>query len=289
MKLSSQIIAWIGATLFAVSANAWPRLSPTKRELEGPRDLLVGLLEWFGGIGEFCVRLVSAAARPTYEGRELLRQMDEIGSKSLPLVALAGAAIGVVLSLHTRDTLVQFGAESMLPALIIISIVKESGPIITALVVSGRVGAGIGAELGSMKVTEQIDAIEASAVNPYKFLVATRIVACMAMLPLLTIAADFCGILAGWAANTLVEPISLKLFLTQGLKQADFADLLPAIIKTVVFGFIIGAIGCFQGMRAKGGTEGVGRASTSAVVLSSLFVILADVVLVRLIITFFPQ
>jgi phospholipid/cholesterol/gamma-HCH transport system permease protein len=233
--------------------------------------------------------MVSAAARPPYEGRELLRQMDEIGSKSLPLVALAGAAIGVVLSLHTRDSLVRFGAESLLPTLIIMSIVKESGPIITALVVSGRVGAGIGAELGSMKVTEQIDAIEASAVNPYKFLVATRIVACMAMLPLLTIAADFCGIVAGWAANTLVEPISLKLFLTQGLNQADFGDLLPAIFKTVVFGFIIGAVGCFQGMRARGGTEGVGRASTSAVVLSSLFVILADVVLVRMIITFFPQ
>jgi len=143
--------------------------------------------------------------------------------------------------------------------------------------------------LGSMKVTEQIDAIEASAVNPYKFLVATRILACMAMLPLLTIAADFCGILAGWAANTLIEPISLKLFLSQGLKQANFADLLPSVFKTVVFGFIIGVVGCFQGMRAEGGTEGVGRASTSAVVLSSLFVILADVVLVRLIITFFPR
>jgi len=111
----------------------------------------------------------------------------------------------------------------------------------------------------------------------------------MAMLPLLTIAADFCGIMTGWVANALVEPISLKLFLTQGLKEADFSDLLPAIFKTVVFGFIIGLIGCFQGMRAKGGTEGVGRASTSAVMLSSLFVILADVVLVRLIITFFPQ
>jgi phospholipid/cholesterol/gamma-HCH transport system permease protein len=177
----------------------------------------------------------------------------------------------------------------MLPALIIISIVKESGPIITALVVSGRVGAGIGAELGSMKVTEQIDAIEASAVDPYKFLAATRVVACMLMLPLLTIIADFCGIVAGWLANALAEPMSFKLFLNYGLAQADFTDLLPSTFKTVVFGFIIGVIGCFQGMRARGGTAGVGRASTSAVVLSSLFVILADVVLVRLIITFFPE
>lgn len=244
--------------------------------------------EWFGGIGSFCGRVIKDAVRPPYEKRELLRQMDEIGAKSLPLVALAGAAIGVVMSLHLGDSLARFGAKSIVPALIILSIVKESGPIITALVVSGRVAAGIGAELGSMKVTEQIDAIEASAVNPYKFLASTRVVACMLMLPLLTMVADFCGIVAGWIANALVEPMSLRLFLTMGLEQSDFSDLLPATLKTVVFGFIIGSIGCFQGMRASGGTEGVGRASTSAVVLSSLFVILADVVLVRLIITFFP-
>lgn len=252
-------------------------------------SLVLSALEWFGGIARFCVRLMKAAARPPYEMKELLRQMDEVGAKSLPLVALAGAAIGVVLSLHTRDSLSQFGAVSMLPALIILSVVKESGPIITALVASGRVAAGIGAELGSMRVTEQIDAIEASAVDPYKFLVATRVLACVMMLPLLTIVADVCGIITGWIANTLVEPISLKLFLTMGLKDAHFADLLPSTLKTSVFGFIIGIIGCYQGMRARGGTAGVGRASTSAVVLSSLFVILADVVLVRLIITFYPQ
>jgi phospholipid/cholesterol/gamma-HCH transport system permease protein len=262
----------------------------TANEAASERKIfLYPILEWFGEIGKFCMHFVRAALTPPYEGRELLRQMDEIGAKSLPLVALAGAAIGVVLSLHTRESLIRFGAESLLPALIIISIVKESGPIITALVVSGRVGAGIGAELGSMKVTEQIDAIEASAVNPYKYLAATRIIACMFMLPLLTIVADFCGIITGWVVNALAEPMPFKLFLNYGLAQADFADLLPSTLKTVVFGFIIGVVGCFQGMRAKGGTTGVGRASTSAVVLSSLFVILADVVLVRMIITIFPE
>src|SRR6185436_14660718 len=134
-----------------------------------------------------------------------IRQMDVIGAKSLPLVALAGAATGVVLSLETRDSLIRFGAKSMLPAVIVFSILRESGPIITALVLSGRVGAGIGAELGSMKVTEQIDAMEASAVNPYKFLAVTRVVACIAMLPLLTLASDFCGIIMGWIANALTE------------------------------------------------------------------------------------
>jgi phospholipid/cholesterol/gamma-HCH transport system permease protein len=289
MKRYAQARASFGARSSAISTGSGPRPDSAKTTLASPKALLLSTLEWFGGIGEFGVRLVKAAIAPPYEGRELLRQMDEVGAKSLPLVALAGAAIGVVLSLHTRDSMAQFGAKSMLPTLIILSLIKETGPIITALVVSGRVGAGIGAELGSMKVTEQIDAIEASAVNPYKFLVATRVVACMLMLPLLTMVADFCGIITGWIANALAEPMSLRFFLNEGLAQANFADLLPSTFKTVVFGFIIGLIGCFQGMNARGGTAGVGRASTSAVVLASLFVILADVVLVRLIITLFPQ
>lgn len=254
---------------------------------QGVKTLFVSFFEWFGELGLFCGRVVRAALTPPYEGRELIRQMDEVGSKSLPLVALAGAAIGVVLSLQTRDSLIRFGAKSLLPAVVIISIIKETGPIITALVVSGRVGAGIGAEIGSMKVTEPIDAMEASAVNPYKLLAVTRVLACVLMLPLLTIVADFCGIMMGWITNTLVEPISLKLYITIGFKRMAYNDLLPPTFKTAVFGLIIGVIGCFQGMRTRGGTEGVGRSTTGSVVLSSLFVILADVLLVRLILVFF--
>src|ERR1700689_4109776 len=140
------------------------------------------------------------------------------------MAALAGAATGVVLSLQTRDSLTRFGAKSVLPAVIAFSLIKETGPIITGLVLSGRVGAGIGAELGSMKVTEQIDAMEASAVDPYKYLVATRVTACILMLPLLTLAADFCGIMMGWVASTLAEPISLRLFLRIGLQSVTFHD-----------------------------------------------------------------
>jgi phospholipid/cholesterol/gamma-HCH transport system permease protein len=169
-----------------------------------------------------------------------------------------------------------------------ISIITESGPIITGLVVSGRVGAGIGAALGSMKVTDQIDAMEVSGVNPYRYLAATRILACALMLPLLTLAADFSGVVMGWIANTIAEPMSFRLFLDTGLKHVTFNDFLPPTFKTVVFGLIIGVISCFQGMRVRGGTEGVGRAATSSVVLSSLFIILADVVLVRFILVFFP-
>jgi len=250
-----------------------------------PRHFFVSVLEWFGDLGLFCSRLFRACLSPPYEFREFLRQCDEIGSKSLPLIALAGAATGVVMSLQTRDSLVRFGAKSFLPAVIVFSLVKESGPIITGLMVSGRVGAGIGAQLGSMRVTEQIDAMEASAIDPFKFLVATRVLACIVMLPLLTLASDFCGILMGWIANTLTEPVSLRLFLDNGFKNMLFSDFIPPTLKTMVFGFIIGIVACFQGMRTQGGTEGVGRSATSSVVLSSLFVVLADVVLVRLIIT----
>ena len=253
------------------------------REATKAKDVLVSLVEWLGDLGLFCARVLRAALVPPYEFGEFFRQCDEIGSQSLPLIALAGAATGVVLSLQTRDSLVRFGAKSFLPAVIVFSIIKESGPIITGLMVSGRVGAGIGAELGSMRVTDQINAMEASAVDPYKYLVATRVLACMLMLPLLTLASDLCGVLMGWVAQNLAEPISLRLFLEDGFKNALFSDFLPPTLKTVCFGFIIGLVACFQGMRTRGGTEGVGRAATSSVVLSSLFVILADVILVRLI------
>src|SRR5205823_14386841 len=142
----------------------------------------------------------------------------------------------VVIALETRDSLIRFGGKALLPAVIVFSVIKESGPIITGLVLSGRVGAGIGAELGAMKVTEQIDAIEASAVNPYKFLAAPRILACVLMLPLLTLATDFCGILMGWVTCTLLEPISLRLFINDGFKNVAFNDFLPPTFKTLVFG-----------------------------------------------------
>src|SRR5438034_173249 len=249
------------------------------------KTFLVGVVEWFGELGFFCGRLLRAFATRRYEFSELIRQCDEIGSKSLPLVALAGAATGVVVSLQTRASLVRFGAKSFLPAVIVFSIIKETGPIITGLIVSARVGAVIGAQLGSMKVTEQIDAMEASAVDPYKFLVATRVLACILMLPLLTLASDFCGIFMGWIANMLAEPISLRLFLESGFKNAMFSDFIPPTLKSIVFALIIGLVSCFQGMRTRGGTEGVGRSETSSVVLSSLFVVVADVLLVRLILT----
>jgi phospholipid/cholesterol/gamma-HCH transport system permease protein len=252
-------------------------------QLRDAKGIISAFFTWFGELGLFFSRTVRSGLTPPYELRELVRQMDEIGSKSLPLVALAGAALGIVMSMQLRDALIRFGGKSLLPAVIVLSILKESGPIITALVVCGRVGAGIGAELGSMKVTEQIDAIEASAVDPFKLLVVTRVLACILMLPLLTILAGFCGVFMGWVTNTVLEPVSFTMFIHDGVERLTFSDLLPATLKTTVFGLIVGIIGCFQGMRTQKGTAGVGRAATNSVVVSSLFVILADVILVRLI------
>jgi phospholipid/cholesterol/gamma-HCH transport system permease protein len=245
-------------------------------------------LEWFGDMGSFSWKVICASFTRPFEFREIVRQFDEIGSKSLPLVALAGAAIGTVLALESRSSLARFGAKSMLPAAIVYSILHEMGPIVTGLVVSGRVGAGIGAELGSMKVTEQIDAIEASAVNPYKLLAFTRILACILVLPLLTLVTDFCGVCAGWVATALADPISFHRFINKGFSGVSFSDFLAPTFRTSAFGLIIGLVACFQGMRTRGGTEGVGRSATSSVVLASLFVILADVILVKLILIFFP-
>jgi phospholipid/cholesterol/gamma-HCH transport system permease protein len=250
--------------------------------------LLTAAFEWFGELGIFSARLLRAAFSAPVEWREIVRQCDQIGSLSLPLVALAGAATGVVLELETRDSLTRYGAKSMLPAVIIFALIKESGPIIAGLMVAARAGAGIGAQIGSMRVTEQIDAMEVSAVDPYKFLVFTRVLACVLMVPLLTLAANFFGVLFGWIASWIQDGISLRLFVERGFQVVAFSDFIPSTLKTSIFGLIIGLVACFQGMGTTGGTEGVGRATTSSVVLSSLFVILADVVLVRLILVIWP-
>jgi phospholipid/cholesterol/gamma-HCH transport system permease protein len=249
--------------------------------------LLMGFFEWFGNLGIFSWRVLRAAVTPPFEWRELIRQLDDVGSQSLPLVALAGAAVGAVLAMEVRSSMSRFGATSLLPSAIVYSVIQEMGPTITGLVVSGRVGAGIGAELASMKVTEQIDAIEASAINPLRLLAVTRILACIVMLPLLTVAADASGVVMGWIAQTLVQPISFYQFIDAGFHGATLKDFLPPTFKTAVFGLIIGLIACFQGMRTRGGAEGVGRAATNSVVLASLFVILADVVLVKFILVVF--
>ena len=241
-----------------------------------------------GDASLFGLRALREALLPPYEFREIARQIFEIGFRSTPLIAASGLAIGVVLSMHTRASLERFGAEALIPAGLAIALIRETGPLVTALLVAGRVGAGIGAELGAMKVTEQIDALEAVAVDSFKYLAVTRILACILAMPLLTTITDFCGIFGGYLAETTISGMSWELYFRRAFSLIEFQDFIPATFKTAVFGLIIGTIGCYLGFTTTQGTEGVGRTATRSVVMSSILIIVANVVLVRLIFFLFP-
>ena len=250
--------------------------------------LLLSLFAWVGDVALFGGRALYEALLPPYEFKETWRHVYEIGWRSTPLIALSGLAIGVVLSMHTRASLERFGAESMIPAGLAIALIRETGPLTAGLLVSGRVGAGIGAELGAMRVTEQIDALEAVAVDSFKFLAVTRIVACIIAMPLLTAVIDFSGIFGGYIAEASVSGMSAGLYFHRAFSIVEFGDFIPATCKTAVFGFIIGTVASYLGFHTTQGTEGVGRTSTSSVVLSSICIILVNVVLVKFIFFMFP-
>jgi len=250
--------------------------------------LVLNLLAWVGDVALFGARALYEAILPPYEFKETWRHVFEIGWRSLPLIALSGFAIGVVLSMHTRASLERFGAEAMIPAGLAIALIRETGPLVTGLLVAGRVGAGIGAEIGAMKVTEQIDALEAVAVDSFKFLAVTRILACILAMPLLTTVMDFCGIFGGYVAEASTSGMSAQLYFHRAFSIVEFSDFVPATFKTAVFGFIIGTVASYLGFNTTQGTEGVGRTSTSSVVLSSICIILVNVVLVKLIFFVFP-
>ena len=246
------------------------------------------LLDTIGRGSRFAFRAIHEMFRPPYEARETVRQLFELGCRSVPLIAASGLAVGVVLSMHTRASLARFGAESLIPAGLAIALVRETGPLTAGLLLSGRIGAGIGAELGAMKVTEQIDALEAVAVDPFKYLVVTRVIACVIAVPLLTTVMNFTGMLGGFAAETAVTGMPLGTYFRQAFGAIQFSDLIPATLKTTVFGFIIATVSSYLGMHTTRGTEGVGQASTRSVVLSSIFLIAANVLLVRIIFFFYP-
>jgi phospholipid/cholesterol/gamma-HCH transport system permease protein len=257
--------------------------------LERLGDPVLGLFAWVGDVALFGGRALYTSLVPPYEFKEIWRQVFEVGWRSLPLVALSGFAIGIVLSMHTRSSLERFGAEAMIPAALAIALVRETGPLAAGLLVAGRVGAGIGAELGAMKVTEQIDALEAVAVDSFKFLAVTRILACIIAMPLLTTVMDFAGILGGYVAEASISGMSAQLYLHRAFSLIDFSDFVPATLKTAVFGFIIGTVASYLGFTTSRGTEGVGRASTSSVVLASVCIILVNVGLVKLIFVVYPE
>ncbi|MGH9339448.1 MAG: MlaE family ABC transporter permease [Acidobacteriota bacterium] len=257
--------------------------------LETTGALVASGLAWIGTATLFALRCIPKAFQRPFEIHETLRQLHQVGWQSMPLITAAGFAVGAVMSMHTRSSLERFGAESMIPAGVALALIRETGPLVTGLLVAGRVGASIGAELGSMRISEQIDALEALAVDSYKYLVVTRVIACVLALPLLTTLANFSGIVGGFLAETTVSGMTLSLYFDRAFSIVSFSDYIPATLKTMVFGFIIGTISAFFGFNATGGTEGVGRASTRSVVLSSIVLILGNVLLVRLIFFLFPE
>jgi phospholipid/cholesterol/gamma-HCH transport system permease protein len=217
-----------------------------------------------------------------FEFKEFLRQCFQMGYKSLPLISVTGIIMGLVLTIQSRPSLVNFGAVSLLPGMVAVSMIREMGPVITALICAGKIGSGMGAELGSMRVTEQIDAMEVSSTNPIKFLIVTRVLAATLMLPLLVIYADALGIMGSWAGANIKGDVTLSLFFSQAFAHIGFIDLLPALVKTFFFGAVIGLVGCYKGYTAGRGTESVGIAANSAVVLSSLLVIIVDLFAVQI-------
>ncbi len=256
--------------------------APTEDNQSRLKLMFIESMEQVGSFWFFTMRFFREIFRLPFEGKEFIKQAFQLGNRSLVLVVTTSFIMGVVLTIQSRPTLEDFGAESWLPNMVAVSIIREIGPVITAIICAGKIGSGIGAELGSMKVTEQIDAMEVSGSNPYKYLVVTRVLATTLMLPILVFVADFTGLFGSYLAVNIDGDVSLVLFLAHAMGAVGFADVIPATIKSVIFGFVIGIIGCYKGFNASSGTESVGKASNEAVVAASLLVFIVDVIVVQL-------
>jgi phospholipid/cholesterol/gamma-HCH transport system permease protein len=256
---------------------------PEKDAYSNLPEWLINLLETAGGVADFTVRFFKYVFKPPFEFEEVLNQCFQLGYRSLSLVGLAGFIIGLVLTLQVRPTMVDFGAEAFIPTMISISIVREIGPVLTALICAGKVGSGIGAELSSMKVTEQIDAMEVSGANAFKFTVVTRVLATTLMVPVLVYYASFIALIGGYIGFNIHGEITWSLYFSKAISAIYFSDVIPSTLKSIFFGFAIGIVGCYKGYTADYGTVGVGRAANSAVVAASLLIFIIDLVAVQLI------
>lgn len=250
-----------------------------KSSIRIPKNFRSFLIE-LGELSYFAGRFFREVFSRPFEVRELLRQCYLMGNKSLMLVGVTGFILGLVMTLQTRPTLMEFGAESWMPSMVGISIVREIGPVIIALICAGRISSGIGAELGSMRVTEQIDAMEVSGTNPFKYLVVTRIVAATLMIPLLIIYGDTIALLGSALVENLKGDVSYQLFFNSVFDALEYSDFNPALVKSFFFGFAIGLVGCFKGYNCERGTVGVGEASNSAVVFTSMLLFIIDFIAV---------
>jgi len=233
-----------------------------------------------GELSYFSARFFKELFNPPFELREFFKQCYNMGNRSMLLVSVTGFIIGLVFTLQSRPTLEEFGAVSWMPSMVSISIIREIGPIITALICAGRIGSGIGAELGSMRVTEQIDAMEVSGTNPFKYLVVTRILATTTMLPILVFFGDAIAIFGSALVEYFKGNVSFLLYFNNVFDSLQFSDLIPTTIKTFFFGFAIGLVGCYKGYNCKKGTAGVGLAANSAVVYTSMLLFIIDFIAV---------
>ncbi len=236
-----------------------------------------------GDVSRFAGRFFREFWKPRYEFNEFLKQSFFIGYQSFPLVGITAFIMGLVITIQSRPTLVEFGAEAWLPKMVSVSLIREIAPVITALICAGKIGSSMGAELGSMKVTEQIDAMEVSGTNPFKYLVVTRILAATLMIPILAVLADGVSLYGGYLGANIRGVVSWDLFWNQVFDTVTFNDIVPSVIKTFFFGFAIGVIGCYKGYTTTKGTEGVGISANSAVVVSSLLVFVIDLIAVQII------
>lgn len=269
-------------TINKVKSLATQRSIKLREDALDQKERANSFLEEVGDLSLFIKQIFKETFSRNFEFKEFLRQCYEIGNKSLPLIIITGTIMGLVLTIQSRPAMAKFGAVTMLPGMVAVSIIREIGPIITALICAGKIGSGMGAELGSMKVTEQIDAMEVSATNPIRYLVVTRVLAATLMLPILVLFADAFGLLGSWIGVNIKGYVSLVLYIFQAFGSITFLDFFPALIKTFLFGAVIGIVGCYKGFTAGRGTESVGKAANAAVVLSSLLIIIVDMIAVQI-------
>jgi phospholipid/cholesterol/gamma-HCH transport system permease protein len=248
---------------------------------------VTNVFEIAGKVSLFGLRAAIDLLRRPFEGAQIVRQLAEVGSKSLPLVIASGLALGAVMTLHTRSTLATFGATAVIPTVQAFAFFLEIGPLVTGLLVAGRVGSGIGAVLANMRATEQIDGIESLSIDSFKFLVVPHVVACTLALAILTL--DFSGLLGGFVSEYATSGSSLQLYVSRAFSAFQWSNFWPPTLKTCVFGFTIGTVSSFFGYTTNEGAQGVGKAATSSVVVSSLLIILLDVLLIKVIFFVFPE
>jgi phospholipid/cholesterol/gamma-HCH transport system permease protein len=231
---------------------------------------------------KFYLRFFSEALKPPIEWEEIVKQCYQVGYRSLGLITLTGFITGLVFTKQSRPSLSDFGAASWLPSLVAIAIIRALAPLVTALICAGKVGSNIGAELGSMKVTEQIDAMEVSAINPYKFLVVSRVMATTLMLPLLTFYSAFVGLMGSYLDVHANEQTSFTTYFENAFSSLNFLDIGATVVKAICYGFTIGMVSCYKGYNASQGTEGVGRAANASVVLSMFLIFVEEIVIVQI-------